>query len=1191
MLRRPIRIGAIVLALLLVPSTAAQAATTGNLTRQIKRCDKKFGGHTKSQRKARQRCIKKAKNAAKRKGSTGQGPGDSSPGPLPPQSQASSSLALATATLHEGVAGLPYVDQLSATGGTAPYTYAVTGLPAGLSGDSSGLISGSPTAIGTSNVGVEVTDADGAHVQGVVTLAVPTTMPADCMQQSCSHLTADGETVQIDGSTVTGVTRDPQTKEVTGLSLTGPAPAPQQIIVVSPTEALPSGLTALVLTATSSGSEETSLTVSQATIGDAYASGTVQAIGSTPPAEGSHLATNTQRHRAASTGFQAAPARPALAGASLNCGSGVSSDLRGLSVKPSLTPSMAAIWHHPLFGGGGFYPGTGGLELFQFDLNGDIQLNMGVSISGKAICTLQLPSLVEAIPAGDLGAVIIETTPTLTLKADGKVDTRASITLSCGVEYRWDQGNEYRGSYCAHHYEPLHLAADTGINVTASGALETAVSLDDVVGVDGSITAALHAGYTPTLQPVAELDASLEYELGACLVCFWKGSPTRVTIAHGLLYHKTIATYDSTPSPPTDNSIQVEGLDFGALPAGQESVEHLTASGGAEPASFAVSPDPSNLAKVPVWVNLESDGTVRIDPPTGTEQSVSFYVYATDATGEHSPYERDLVTFSVSVGGSGMDWSAVDVPVPPDGATGTGTFHWNAETSIACNSSDTCVIPGSYKTSAEALKRMIVTVSDGSRTAISPPVPAGGTSGSGTFPTYSRSGCCMTDYYFNTSPECAPAPEGICVVLGESAAGQMIDTLANGQWSASRIPVPPKGEAGTAWIDELDRPACSEVNTCVFLGGYYEPSGDGYSFNPRSMLLYYAGNEWHAVEASAPSEGNEGMVRWFLDSSMSESMGEQAFCRPNGVCYAIGEYQGSEGWHSVIEELKDGAVSASTVPVPSDGQPGTARFYNGTSFGGGGSNAPIHWCSEASCVVPGEYEVSAGVKNEMLLTLNHGSWEATAAPVPPGGRAGTGSVEFERACSIEACVVLGGYEDEGSTLHSAVDTLVNGDWSASDIPLPPNAISGDVGVHWPVCSYDSSLCLAPGVYSPIQESGAAHQAGMAAEFSAGSWSSAELPVPVGSAREGSTTWVGGAACTVEGTCVVLGEYERTSGYRSAIVDTSAAGIWSSVFPPTPTGWFAGLRWWVPGCSKDMCIATGEAEGSGAVGSIIIGREH
>jgi subtilisin family serine protease len=49
--------------------------------------------------------------------------------------------------------------QLSASGGTSPYTWTATGLPAGLSISSSGLISGTPTTAGTSTVTATATDA------------------------------------------------------------------------------------------------------------------------------------------------------------------------------------------------------------------------------------------------------------------------------------------------------------------------------------------------------------------------------------------------------------------------------------------------------------------------------------------------------------------------------------------------------------------------------------------------------------------------------------------------------------------------------------------------------------------------------------------------------------------------------------------------------------------------------------------------------------------------------------------------------------------------------------------------------------------------------------------------------------------------------------------------------------------------
>ncbi|MGI5500973.1 S8 family peptidase [Lentzea sp. CA-135723] len=49
--------------------------------------------------------------------------------------------------------------QLSASGGTAPYTWSVSGLPAGLSANASGAISGTPTTAGTSTVTATVTDS------------------------------------------------------------------------------------------------------------------------------------------------------------------------------------------------------------------------------------------------------------------------------------------------------------------------------------------------------------------------------------------------------------------------------------------------------------------------------------------------------------------------------------------------------------------------------------------------------------------------------------------------------------------------------------------------------------------------------------------------------------------------------------------------------------------------------------------------------------------------------------------------------------------------------------------------------------------------------------------------------------------------------------------------------------------------
>ncbi len=71
-------------------------------------------------------------------------------------------ISVLTSTLPNGQVGTPYSATLAATGGTAPYTWSLTGgtLPAGLSLGSTGAITGTPTAVVTSTpLTLKVTDS------------------------------------------------------------------------------------------------------------------------------------------------------------------------------------------------------------------------------------------------------------------------------------------------------------------------------------------------------------------------------------------------------------------------------------------------------------------------------------------------------------------------------------------------------------------------------------------------------------------------------------------------------------------------------------------------------------------------------------------------------------------------------------------------------------------------------------------------------------------------------------------------------------------------------------------------------------------------------------------------------------------------------------------------------------------------
>jgi putative Ig domain-containing protein len=73
-----------------------------------------------------------------------------------------------------GTVGSPFSQALSASGGSAPYTFALTGtLPAGLTfSASTDLISGTPTAAGTSTVTVTATDSAKNTASAAITITV-----------------------------------------------------------------------------------------------------------------------------------------------------------------------------------------------------------------------------------------------------------------------------------------------------------------------------------------------------------------------------------------------------------------------------------------------------------------------------------------------------------------------------------------------------------------------------------------------------------------------------------------------------------------------------------------------------------------------------------------------------------------------------------------------------------------------------------------------------------------------------------------------------------------------------------------------------------------------------------------------------------------------------------------------------------
>ena len=83
-------------------------------------------------------------------------------------------ISLNPTTLPSGTVGVYYNQTITASGGTSPYTFAVTAgsLPPGLSLSSSGVLSGTPTTAGTYGFVLTATDANGCHVSHDYTLTI-----------------------------------------------------------------------------------------------------------------------------------------------------------------------------------------------------------------------------------------------------------------------------------------------------------------------------------------------------------------------------------------------------------------------------------------------------------------------------------------------------------------------------------------------------------------------------------------------------------------------------------------------------------------------------------------------------------------------------------------------------------------------------------------------------------------------------------------------------------------------------------------------------------------------------------------------------------------------------------------------------------------------------------------------------------
>lgn len=145
------------------------------------------------------------------------------------------SLVVSTSTLPPGDIGVHYKGAtLAAVGGTAPYTWSATGLPAGLIlNQTTGVLSGTPTGpVGTKTLVATVTDSDGvkAHVSVKLLIDKTPTITTASLKSGTHGVAYSATVVGSGGST-------PYTWSATGLPAGLTIMAATGVISGTPTKA------------------------------------------------------------------------------------------------------------------------------------------------------------------------------------------------------------------------------------------------------------------------------------------------------------------------------------------------------------------------------------------------------------------------------------------------------------------------------------------------------------------------------------------------------------------------------------------------------------------------------------------------------------------------------------------------------------------------------------------------------------------------------------------------------------------------------------------------------------------------------------------------------------------------------------------------------------------------------------------
>ena len=285
-------------------------------------------------------------------------------------------------------------------------------------------------------------------------------------------------------------------------------------------------------------------------------------------------------------------------------------------------------------------------------------------------------------------------------------------------------------------------------------------------------------------------------------------------------------------------------------------------------------------------------------------------------------------------------WTAADLPLPAGAPSSTYAFLQDVE----CPAPGTCVATGTYTDRSGDLQGLIESLSGGSWTAMTAPLPAGAA------PAKADAASAV-----NLAGSACAAP-GWCVTVGRyseanGASAAFVDTLSGGTWTPTAVPLPANAAAG-GQLSGLWGISCQASGKCVAVGYYTNGSG-----HAQYLAETLSGSTWSAASPPQPA----GAAATQKSDAQSSAL-EAVACEAAGSCVAQGSYVAGTGTvDGAIDTLSGGTWTAAKAPLPS----GAATAKQQTYF---------NWSvcpASGNCVAVGSYTTSDG-SSQALIEVAHG---------------------------------------------------------------------------------------------------------------------------------------------------------------------------------------------------------------------------